>query len=104
MPIIRDGYELCNLYDYREIRTRFYHEDEICIIVDCEICAVPMAVLKRHTPTPTVEEREHIHAQLRALGDGRLDDIMRNIPDHYHAHLRPTPYWLRDDIAKGDVT
>ena len=100
MPFIRDGCELCNLYEYREIRTRFHYEDDVCIIVDCEVCDVPMAVLKRHTTTPTEEERAHIAARLQSLGDGRLDDDMRNIPDHYHCHLRQVPPWLRERLAK----
>jgi hypothetical protein len=31
------------------------------------------------------------------LGEGgwRIDDHMRNVPDHYHAHARPPTIWRR---------
>ncbi|MBI2862325.1 MAG: hypothetical protein HYX89_05865 [Chloroflexi bacterium] len=79
----------------RHERTRKYHEDDLVWIVDCEICYVPMAVLKRHTMRPTSEERQHVLNQLGTLAaklpdEGwHTDDVMRRIPDHYHVHLRP---------------
>jgi len=71
-----------------ERKSRWYYEDDLCWIADCIVCGVPMAVLKRHTPTPTPEEKAHLAAKLLALGNGFMDDAMRRIPDHYHVHLR----------------
>ncbi|MEW6662994.1 MAG: hypothetical protein ACOY9Y_11985 [Bacillota bacterium] len=79
----------CELCQAERI-THWHYEDDLCWIADCKICRVPMAVLKRHTPHPTPEEREHMIAKLRKLfGSGYVDEKMRKIPDHYHIHLRP---------------
>jgi hypothetical protein len=82
--------------------TRRYFDDELCWIADCEICLVPMVVWTEHSATPTDEVKEQLRLRLAAvadeiLGEGgwRLDDHMRNIPDHYHAHARPPTFWLR---------
>jgi hypothetical protein len=36
----------------------------------------------------------------REFGEGnwKVDDHMRNIPDHYHAHARPPFFWRRGDL------
>ena len=77
--------------------TRRYHDDDVCWIADCEICGVPMVVWREHDPRPDPETRERLAAALalvadEVLGEGAwyLDDHMRNIPDHYHAHARRT--------------
>jgi hypothetical protein len=74
--------------------TPWYHEDEVCWIAQCEICEVPMVVWRPHGVAPPSGEREHMLAQLRdvarrEIGAFWLDDHMRNIPDHWHAHARP---------------
>ena len=74
--------------------TPWYHEDDICWIAECDICAVPMVVWRSHGVTPPAAEREHMLARLRVvareqIGAYWLDDHMRNIPDHWHAHARP---------------
>ena len=75
--------------------TRWYLEDEICWIADCEFCNVPMVVWRIHGTTPPPEAMAHMHLQLSLVASGLLtaghyiDDKMRNIPDHYHAHARP---------------
>jgi hypothetical protein len=55
---------------------------------------VPMVVWRRHGTAPPGEELAHMHARLHdvastRLGDFWIDDHMRNIPDHWHAHARP---------------
>jgi hypothetical protein len=74
--------------------TPWHHEDAICWIAECEICAVPMVVWRFHGIAPPGDHLAHMHARLgevarRELGDFYVDDHMRNIPDHYHAHARP---------------
>jgi len=66
----------------------------VCWIAECEICAVPMVVWRWHGVTPPADHLTHMHARLRdvataQIGEYWLDDHMRNIPDHWHAHARP---------------
>ena len=77
-----------------ERRTRWYHEDDVCWIAECEICEVPMVVWRFHGTQPPAEHRAHMMDRLRDVavtefGEFYVDDHMRNIPDHYHAHGRP---------------
>jgi len=74
--------------------TPWFHEDDICWIAECEICAVPMVVWRFHGTEPPDAHLTHMHARLREIatrevGECYIDDHMRNIPDHYHAHGRP---------------
>jgi hypothetical protein len=85
-----DGCELC-----RAARiTRWYHEDGTCWIAECEICEVPMVVWRFHGVEPPADHLAHMRARLAEvataeLGEHYVDDHMRNIPDHWHAHARP---------------
>jgi hypothetical protein len=74
--------------------TPWYHEDDRCWIAQCEICEVPMVVWRSHGVNPPPADLEHMLARLRdvarrEVGAFWLDDHMRNIPDHWHAHARP---------------
>ena len=74
--------------------TRWYHEDDICWIADCEICDTPMVVWRSHGVAVPAEQHEHMMTALAQVAgeifEGHwVDDHMRNIPDHYHAHARP---------------
>jgi hypothetical protein len=51
-------------------------------------------VWRWHGTEPPADQLAHMHEQLgqvaRAqIGPFYVDDNMRNIPDHYHAHARP---------------
>lgn len=77
-----------------EAMTPWFHEDAVCWIAECEVCAVPMVVWRPHGTEPSPEELAHMRARLRdvaatALGAFWIDEHMRNIPDHWHAHARP---------------
>ena len=79
-----------------------YFEDDVCWIADCEVCLVPMVVWREHEAAPPEDVRRALHGVLasvadRELGEGNwtIDDHMRNIPDHYHAHARPPYFWRR---------
>ena len=53
-----------------------------------------MVVWRFHGTEPPAEHLTHMHERLREiatrqLGEIYVDDHMRNIPDHYHAHGRP---------------
>jgi len=85
-----DGCDLC-----RAARiTPWFHEDEICWIAECEICETPMVVWRWHGTEPPDDHLRHMQARLREVaaervGEFWVDDHMRNIPDHFHAHARP---------------
>jgi len=92
------GCELCEAAKL----TTWYHEDDICWIAECEICAVPMVVWHNHGTAPPDAEHEHMLAELTKVADAvlgvqkwSLDPVMRQIPDHFHAHARDPNWWER---------
>jgi hypothetical protein len=93
----------CDLCDAARVTYRYF-EDDVCWIADCEICLVPMVVWDVHDSSPPPEVKEHLWANLTNVanvefGEGgwTIDDHMRNIPDHYHAHARPPYFWRRGE-------
>ena len=85
-----DGCDLCRA----KRLTPWYHEDDICWIAECEICEVPMVVWRWHGAQPPAGHVSHMRARLGDIATAELgaffvDDHMRNIPDHWHAHARP---------------
>ena len=90
--------ELCQAARY----THWYHEDELCWVADCEVCATPMVVWKRHGTDPPAAELEAMLARLNEAGEQRfgpssgvIDQVMRQIPDHFHAHYRDADWMAR---------
>ena len=75
--------------------TEWFHEDDVCWVAECESCSVPMVVWKRHDPNPPEEVRVVLHTILSDVvtqhlgGEYWIDDVLRSIPGHYHAHARP---------------
>ena len=55
----------------------------------------PMVVWRGHGVSPPPDELAHMHDRLARVVvehfefEHYVDDNMRNIPDHYHAHARP---------------
>ena len=89
-----ENVEDCDLCEAAKI-TRWFHEDDVCWIAECEICDTPMVVWRWHGIDPSGDDLAHMHAELARVSasvfdDHYVDDNMRNIPDHYHAHARPT--------------
>ena len=74
--------------------TTWWYEDDVCWVAECESCDVPMVVWKQHRSTPPPALKERMLACLRAVADEHgptdywIDDTLRTIPDHYHAHAR----------------
>ncbi len=90
----------CELCEAARI-TPWHHEDGVCWIADCEICDVPMVVWKRHGNEPPPEELQHMLDHLARVADERMgegawrtDRVMRQIPDHFHAHARGPSRWF----------
>ena len=82
--------------------SRWYHEDDVCWVADCEVCDVPMVVWREHGVDPPAEALEHMLAALNKAGVERfgeggfsVDRVMRQIPDHFHAHARDPNWWFR---------
>ena len=88
----------CDLCEAARL-TEWFHEDDLCWIAECEVCSVPMIVWKVHDPSPSDEVKASLHATLRRVVEALfvdeiyIDDNMRNIPDHYHAHARGRGKW-----------
>jgi len=85
-----EGCDLC-----RAVRmTPWYHEDDVCWIAECDVCDTPMVVWRWHGTAPPADAVVHMRARLHdvataQIGEYYVDDHMRNIPDHWHAHARP---------------
>jgi hypothetical protein len=83
----------CELCEAARV-SEWFHEDDLCWIAECEACMVPMVVWKQHDANPPATTRVELHARLATVmaehfeGDYWVDDRLRSIPDHYHAHAR----------------
>lgn len=82
--------ELCQA----ALLTKRYFDDDLCWVADCESCSVPMIVWREHDADPPDDVRTRLHDRLaRVVGDHFedeiwIDDNLRSIPTHYHAHAR----------------
>ena len=95
------GEKVCELCEAAKL-TRWYFEDEVCWVADCEVCDTPMVVWRSHGAEPPTAEVEHMLAKLAEAADSRFDEggwsfdrVMRQIPDHFHAHGRDPDWWYR---------
>lgn len=86
--------------------TEWFYEDEACWIAECEQCAVPMVVWKAHDPNPPEEIRvilldllAHVVKEYFDF-EHYVDDDMRSIPAHYHAHARPRGGFFGHDLRR----
>ena len=58
-----------------------------------------MVVWREHDPNPPDHVKQRLHDLLRSVVRAHfvdeiyIDDNMRNIPDHYHAHARARGKW-----------
>lgn len=92
MSIFGEG--KCELCEAAKMSEWFYEDDE-CWIAECESCGVPMVVWRPHDAHPDGDIKSRLHEKLATVVtehfefEMRIDDNMRTIPDHYHAHARP---------------
>ena len=83
----------CDLCEAARI-TAWFFEDDVCWVAECEFCSVPMVVWRVHDPSPPEAVRAYMLGRLEEIVTAQggfahfIDDTMRNIPDHYHAHAR----------------
>ena len=92
------GCELCEAARF----TSWFHEDDVCWVAECEVCCIPMVVWNRHGTEPPEAEVAHMLATLDRVatdqfgaGNYSVDRVMRQIPDHFHAHARDRDWWSR---------
>ena len=84
---------VCELCEAATFTERF-HDGDLCWIAECESCSVPMVVWRVHRPDPPEEIRRELHSRLREIVAAHfvdeiwIDEQMRTIPSHYHAHAR----------------
>lgn len=101
-----DGH--CELCEAARL-TEWFFEDEVCWVAECEACCVPMVVWKSHHPEPADEVKRHLHGVLASVVaehfeyEPYIDDNMRNIPDHYHAHARFRGRWFGQELPRRRV-
>lgn len=82
--------------------TEWFHEDDVCWVAECEVCDVPMVVWREHGTEPPGDALEHMLGHLERVARDRFGDVpftvdrvMRQIPDHFHAHARDRDWWFR---------
>ena len=87
--------ELCELKEYTPWYAIFTLPFKFTLL-DCDSCDTPMAVLGEHRKAATDPERAFMIEALSLIGrnrygegEFRIDDVMRQIPDHCHIHVRP---------------
>ena len=93
-----DSCELCEAARF----TTWYYEDDLCWVADCEVCDVPMVVWRQHGAEPPEAAVGHMLTELGRVAAARfgreefsVDRVMRQIPDHFHAHARDRNWWTR---------
>lgn len=95
--------ELCKL----EPRTPWLDDaDPRFVIVECDQCQLPMAVLRQHTMSVPPEVAAAMEASLRRVASGLfagapffIDRKQRQIADHCHWHARPAPPWVSAGVS-----
>lgn len=96
----------CELCEAAPLTDRYY-EDDLCWVAECESCWVPMVVWKQHDPNPPEEVRIVLLARLREVVgchfdfEPWVDENMRSIPTHYHAHARPRGGFSGHGLRRG---
>ena len=83
--------KICNLKD-----AKYYFATPDYMILECETCKVPMAVLRKHSstaPHDVIESMEHnlLKFAVREYGLGKCRVSRKQIHsnDHLHLHVQP---------------
>jgi hypothetical protein len=96
----------CELCDAARLTEWFYEDDE-CWVAECEACRVPMVVWRVHDPHPPDDVKAMLHDRLAAVVERHfetehwVDDNLRSIPGHYHAHARPRGGFFGGGLRRG---
>src|SRR5262249_7769344 len=92
--------ELCELARTTRWYAQFFDPLPFTVL-DCDSCDTPMAVLGEHRTSVTQAERVMMMRALTSVVEAIgidpsrvfFDDRMRQIPEHYHVHVRVQPTW-----------
>ena len=82
-----------------------HYQDPVCFIIFCDVCRVPMLVLKRHAPEPLDDELKQIErVRINRCGDLALSVSSGESPEHWHRHLDGdwTPVFM-DDLPRNFI-
>lgn len=88
--------ELCAI----EKKTEWFIETDQFLVIRCEQCDLPMAVLKTHTMKISKYLRQQMEMALSLVANQDLslpfyiDQKQRSIPNHLHWHARPSIFKL----------
>ena len=89
--------DLCEMAQYTQWYAEFYAPLRFTIL-DCDSCEVPIAVLGEHRVEVRPQEVAFMENALNLVAEQKytgkfpkwmFDHNMRQIPDHYHFHVRP---------------
>ena len=92
-----DACDLCELAHYTQWYAEFAWPFRFTIL-DCDACDVPIAVLGEHRVDMAAADVAFMEAALHLVAERKytgkfpkwmFDHVMRQIPDHYHFHVRP---------------
>ena len=92
-----DACDLCELAHYTQWYAEFAWPVRFTIL-DCDACDVPIAVLGEHRVDVSPADVAFMEAALHLVAERKytgkfpkwtFDHVMRQIPDHYHFHVRP---------------
>ena len=101
-PVGGRGPNACELCEAARM-SHWYYEDDICWVADCEVCDIPMVVWRHHGTEPPEHNVAHMMDRLSDAARERfgadavfaIDRVMRQIPEHFHAHARDHGWWAR---------
>ena len=83
--------------------TRRYYENSDFWIADCVSCGVPMVVLKEHRTKvypQEITEMLKVCDKLFNMENAEIDYTMRQIPNHFHFHIRPKSEPMPKDVEE----
>jgi len=88
--------ELCQLVA-GNIKTRLYYKNDVCTIVDCSTCSIPMVVLNHHGAADEHEKRLMMNAINTLFSYESIRTEQRKIPAigpdaHIHWHIEGAKY------------
>lgn len=77
--------ELCN----PERRTTWFYKDKEFLIIECDVCHIPMLVTRAHTMHPDYKLIDRMVAKAQELFGLRVTfrTQQRKLLDHFHWHI-----------------
>lgn len=84
-----DDCPLCRLFWEGDVKTKVYHKDRLCIIVEGQSSFCPLIVARFHGRNPNGSEMNHMVNLANKLFPDRWFDFENHaVPLHWHFHIR----------------